>query len=76
MRFPRTLVLISCWLNAILLCGSPKQSICSRVYDAAHTRNNRLAALAVPVIDRIFWFDPQHTYNSWRQWKALNRDTT
>lgn len=68
-RFPKILVKSSVWINRYVFCGDPNQAFCARCYDAKK-RNPTLFNRAVcKSIDTLFFFDPKHTQNSWRQWR-------
>lgn len=63
-RFPPALVAAS--VNANKLLGNKKGwPICASLY-GKKLKGSRSAAIAVGIVDAMFWWDKRHCYKSWR----------
>lgn len=64
----RLLIAFSVLIN-VILGGRSNQTFSARNYD----RKKRGLWNIVPLIDAIFWFDPEHCLTSWVYW-AVRKD--
>lgn len=75
-RSPRWLRLAqwgSAGLNVIFFNGSPDETISGRAYRQGVLQGNARWARARRIIDRLFWFDPDHCRKSHAADRAFAR---